>query len=96
MFDEDRHHSQQPHADGEVGFLHRCRRGRAAAALTELDVGGEELDDEWTHPLLQQETELLVLRRRRRDRGQDQARSQLSFFFQLLKRNFTKYVGFIE
>lgn len=62
MFDEDRDDPQQSHADGEVGFLHRRRgRGAAPAALTELDVGREQLDDQRTHALLQQETELLML-----------------------------------
>lgn len=53
MLDEDRDDTQQPHADGKVRFLHRCRRGSAAAALPELDVRGEELDDKGTDPFLQ-------------------------------------------
>ncbi len=62
MFDEDRDDPQQSHADREIRFLHgRRRRGAAAAALTELDVGREQLDDQRTHALLQQETELLML-----------------------------------
>ena len=60
VLDEHGHHPEQPHADGEVGLLHRGR-GRPAGPLTELDVGGEQLDDQGTHPLLQQEAELLVL-----------------------------------
>lgn len=71
MLDEHGDDTQQPHANGEVRFL--CRRWRggaavaaattaAAAALPELDVGGEELDDQGADPLLQQEAELLLLR----------------------------------
>ena len=61
VLDEDRDHAQQPHADGEVGLLHGGRCGRAApatasaaaaAALTELDVGGEQLDDQGADALL--------------------------------------------
>ena len=63
MFDEHRYHSEQPHADGEVGCFYRGWGGGAAGALTELDVGGEQLDDQRTHTLLQQEAELLVLHR---------------------------------
>lgn len=64
VFDEDRDDPQQSHADGEVRFLHGRRRRRAGtAALTELDVGREQLDDQRTHTLLQQETELLMLHR---------------------------------
>lgn len=63
MFDEDGDDAQQPHADGEVGLLHGRWRGRtaSAAALPELDVGREELNDQRAHALLQQEAELLVL-----------------------------------
>lgn len=68
MLDEDRDDAQQPHADRKVRFLHRCRRGSAAAALSELDVRGEELDDKRTDPFLQQEAELLVLCGKHRER----------------------------
>lgn len=66
VLDEDGDHTQQPHADGEVGLLHGRGRGGAAAALPELDVGGEELDDQGADALLQQEAELLMLGRRGR------------------------------
>lgn len=65
VFDENRDHPQESHTDGEIGFLHGGRRrcaAAAAAALTELDVRREELDDQRTDAFLQQETELLVLR----------------------------------
>lgn len=64
VFDENRDDPQQSHADGEIRLLHGRRRRRAGtAALPELDVGREQLDDQRTHALLQQETELLMLHR---------------------------------
>lgn len=66
VFDENRDDPQQSHADGEIRLLHGRRRRRAGtAALPELDVGREQLDDQRTNALLQQETELLMLHRER-------------------------------
>lgn len=82
MLDEDWDNTQQPHADGEVGFLHRSWWWGAAAALTKLNVGGEEFNDERTDPFLQQEAELLVLcsRQSNRDRCSCHPATKLHLF----------------
>ncbi len=100
MFDEDRDDPQQSHADGEIRFLHGCRRrGTAAAALTELDVRREQLDDQRTHALLQQETELLMLhtetRREHKVRERSEGRQIISSCLFAIRRLFSSgCVGF--
>lgn len=61
LLDQNRHHSQQTHADGKIRFFNWCWRRWSAGTLSEFYVWRKELDHKRAYSFFEEETEFLML-----------------------------------
>lgn len=61
LLDQNRHHSQQTHADGKIRFFNWCWRRWSAGTLSEFYIWRKELDHKRAHSFFEEETEFLML-----------------------------------